>query len=91
VRNDTWDLVSLPKGKHIIGTKWVYKTKYKPYGTIDKYKAHLVAKGYMHKRRELIILRHFPQWQSWIQSGWYLHWLHNINGQFIKWMLNQLS
>jgi hypothetical protein len=46
VRNDTWDLVNLPKGKEVIGTKWVYKTKYKLDGTIDKYKAHLVAKGY---------------------------------------------
>jgi hypothetical protein len=36
----------LPKGKEVIGTKWVYKTKYKSDGTIDKYKAHLVAKGY---------------------------------------------
>jgi hypothetical protein len=46
VRNDTWDLVNLPKGKEVIGTKWVYKTKYKSDGTIDKYKACLVAKGY---------------------------------------------
>jgi hypothetical protein len=46
VRNDTWDLVNLPKGKYVIGTKWVYKTKYKSDGTIDKYKARLVAKGY---------------------------------------------
>jgi len=46
VRNDTWDLVNLPKGKEVIGTKWVYKTKYKSDGTIDKYKARLVEKGY---------------------------------------------
>jgi hypothetical protein len=46
LRNDTWDLVSLPKGKDVIGTKWVYKTKYKSDGTIDKYKARLVAKSY---------------------------------------------
>ena len=46
VRNDTWDLVNLPKGKEVIGTKWVYKTKYKSDGTIDNYKDHLAAKGY---------------------------------------------
>jgi hypothetical protein len=46
VRNDTWDLVNLPKAKEVIGTKWVYKTKYKSYGKIDKYKVCLVAKGY---------------------------------------------
>jgi hypothetical protein len=45
-RNDISDLVNLPKGKDVICTKWVYKTKYKSYDTIDKYKACLVAKGY---------------------------------------------
>ena len=49
VRNDTWDLVNLPKAKEVIGTKWVYKTKYKFDGTIDKYKACLVSKGYAQK------------------------------------------
>eukprot|EP00253_Pinus_taeda_P027898 PITA_27898 len=49
VKNDTWDLVKLPKGKDVIGTNSVHKTKYKSYGTIDKYKAHLVAKGYAQK------------------------------------------
>jgi hypothetical protein len=46
VKNDTWDLVSLTKGKYLIGNRWVYKTKYKSDGTIGKYKASLVAKGY---------------------------------------------
>jgi hypothetical protein len=49
VRNNTWDLVNLPKGKEVIGIKWVYKTKYKSDGTIDKYKARLVTKGYAHR------------------------------------------
>jgi hypothetical protein len=49
VKNDTWDLVKLPKGKDVIGTKWVYKTKYNSDGSIDKHKAHLVSKGYAQK------------------------------------------
>jgi hypothetical protein len=52
VRNDTWNSMNLPKGKEVIGTKWVYKTKYTSDGTIDKYTAHLVAKGYA--QREVI-------------------------------------
>nr|XP_009772047.1 PREDICTED: uncharacterized protein LOC104222514 [Nicotiana sylvestris] len=43
--NMTWELVPLPAGKKTIGSKWVYKIKYKANGEIDKYKARLVAKG----------------------------------------------
>lgn len=43
----TWDIVSLPKGKSMVGCKWIYKNKYKPYGSIELQKAHLVVvKGY---------------------------------------------
>ena len=47
--NHTWELVEpLPKVKPI-SCKWVFKRKLKPDGTIDKHKAHLVAKGYKQK------------------------------------------
>ena len=42
----TWDLVSLPPGKHTIGCRWVYKIKTKADGSVERYKARLVAKGY---------------------------------------------
>ena len=44
-QNDTWSLTTLPQGKHAIRCKWVYKNKYRVDGTIEQYKAHLVAKG----------------------------------------------
>eukprot|EP00253_Pinus_taeda_P007975 PITA_07975 len=45
-RNKTWDLVELPKGKEVIGVKWVYKTKCNVEGKIERHKARLVVKGY---------------------------------------------
>ena len=47
MKNNTWTLVELPHGKQAIGTKWVYMIKYKADGTLDKYKARLVVKGYV--------------------------------------------
>ena len=49
-KNDTWELVELPEGKNVICLKWVYRTKYNADGTIQKYKAHLVAKGYSQQK-----------------------------------------
>jgi hypothetical protein len=39
----TWVTVPRPAGKNIVGSKWVFCIKHKADGTIDKYKAHLVA------------------------------------------------
>ena len=44
--NHTQSLGSLPQGKHTIGCRWVYKIKYKQDGSVNHYKAWLVAKGY---------------------------------------------
>ena len=44
--NETWDLVSLPESKNVIGCKWVYKVKHNSDGSVSRYKARLVAKGY---------------------------------------------
>jgi hypothetical protein len=39
MKNQSWDLTTLPLGKKSIGCKWVYKVKYKEDGTLEKYKA----------------------------------------------------
>ena len=42
----TWELVDLPEGRRTVGNRWVLIKKYLKSGQLDKYKAHLVAKGY---------------------------------------------
>ncbi|CAL1370826.1 unnamed protein product [Linum trigynum] len=44
--NKTWEIVDLPAGKTTIGSKWVYKTKFRSDGDIERLKARVVAKGY---------------------------------------------
>ncbi|KAL5833166.1 hypothetical protein ACOSQ3_016840 [Xanthoceras sorbifolium] len=45
-KNKTWDLVKLPKGKKPVECKWVFTVKYKSDGTLERYKARLVATCY---------------------------------------------
>ena len=40
--NVTWEIVDLPSNKRPISCKWVYRVKYNPDGTIQRYKARLV-------------------------------------------------
>jgi hypothetical protein len=44
--NQVWELVDLPPRRKSIRNKWVFKIKRKADGSIDKYKARLVVKGY---------------------------------------------
>ena len=41
-----YDLVDFPKGKKMVGFKWVYKRKCNADGGVERYKARLVATGY---------------------------------------------
>ena len=45
-KNHTWDMVDLSPGQSIVGCRWVYKIKTKTDGSVKRYKAHLVAKGF---------------------------------------------
>ena len=45
-RNNTWNLVPLPEGQKHVGCEWVFKRKISSDGSIQNYKACLVAKGY---------------------------------------------
>ena len=44
-RAGTWSTITHPVGKNIIGSKWAFKIKLKSDGTVDEYKARLVAPG----------------------------------------------
>lgn len=49
-KNHTWDLVKKPRGRKVIGCKWIYKRKPGIPGIEEpRYKSRLVAKGYAQK------------------------------------------
>jgi hypothetical protein len=51
MKNDVWEVVPRPKGKKVVGSKWIYKVKHAANGSVDKYKARFVAKGFSWRER----------------------------------------
>jgi len=44
--NHTRSTMSLPASKHAVGCRWIFKKKFNSDGTIERYKARLVAQGF---------------------------------------------
>ena len=44
--NNTWDLVALRPNKQAVGFRWVYKVKHKADGSLERFMARQVVKGY---------------------------------------------
>ena len=49
LKNETWDIVSVPDGSDIVTCKWIFKTKRNEQGEVSRYKARLVARGFSQK------------------------------------------
>ena len=45
MKNQVWEVVPRPKGKRVVGSRWIYKVKHATYRSVEKYKACFVAKG----------------------------------------------
>jgi histone deacetylase 1/2 len=45
-QNKTWDLIPRPPGTNVISSKWVFKIKYNPDGSFQRYKDRWAVRGY---------------------------------------------
>jgi hypothetical protein len=46
MKNDAWDIVPRPEGMSAVTSKWNYKIKHATDGSVEKYKARFVARGF---------------------------------------------
>jgi len=49
MKNDVWEVVPRLDEKSVIGLKWIYKFKHAADGSVEKFKARFVAKGFSQK------------------------------------------
>jgi hypothetical protein len=52
MKNEVWEIVPRPKEKSVVTSKCVYNIKHAAYGSVDKYKARFVARGFSQKEGE---------------------------------------
>ena len=49
MKNDVWDVVPRPDSKLVVTSKWIYNIKHVADGSIEKYKARFVSRGFYQK------------------------------------------
>jgi hypothetical protein len=52
MKNEVLEIIPRPKEKTVVTSKWVYKIKHAADGSMDKYKARFVARGFSQKEGE---------------------------------------
>ncbi|CAN6716764.1 unnamed protein product [Malus baccata var. baccata] len=65
----TWELVSPPENRMVIGSKWVYKIKKNFDGSVARYKARLVAQGFS-QEQGLDYSKTLVQWLKQAPRAW---------------------
>jgi hypothetical protein len=46
MKNEVWETIPRTKDKYVVSSKWIFKIKHATYGSIEKYKAIFVARGF---------------------------------------------
>ena len=49
MKNDVWDITPKQENKSVVSSMWIYKIKHATDGSIEKYKARIMARGFYQK------------------------------------------
>jgi len=90
--NRTWTLVPFHPSMNVVGSQWVYKIKRRSDGSIERYKARLVARGFTQQKGidysktfSLVIKQATVRlvFSIVVSCGWKIHQL-NIHNAFLN-------
>jgi hypothetical protein len=84
VKNDVWDVVPRMKEKSVVSSKWIYKTKHEVDGSIEKYKARFVARGFSQKEG-------IDYEETFAPMARYTSWTILSLVEIMKWKVHQMD
>ena len=84
-RTGTWDLVPIPAHVRLITCKWVYKVKTRSDGSLERYKAGLVARGFQ-QEHGWTMMRLLHLWLIRPRFALSLLWLLFVSGLYLSLM-----
>ena len=82
MKNGVWEIIPRPEDRSVVTSKWIYKIKHAADGSIDKYKATFVGRGFSQQEgidyeetfSQTTRYRNFPSLISLAASmGWNIH------------------
>jgi hypothetical protein len=77
IKNNVWDIVSRPKDKSMVSSKWIYKIKHVVDGSVEKFKARFVSRGFTQKEGINYEETFFSYSQVYLHSNYYFFSFHS--------------
>jgi hypothetical protein len=85
VGNNTWDLVPRPPHSNVVTGKWIFKHKFNTDGSLERYKARWVLRGFT-QCPGIDFFETFSPMVKPATVGQCSHWLFHADDLFISWM-----